>query len=438
MNMKQLGKWLMAATLFCSLTTLTSCDEDERDNPVDYGVGQDVIRNREEILSHVKSDAKVLTENMNPEMLNLTTQVYSQLMELMVKDRNYMKNMKQVLAMMASSNALMNIKPVTYGSELAKLGYLMYIPVDIQTFGAQVVFDQNGNSRLFPCDGLEFIFPATVDGLGTTLYKVAFKAADNWYETIAPAQLKGVRGLACVYRVPGTITMTLSGFFDNKVVILSDASFDISNTQVSGQVSTSLKGTSYGLPDVESTLDFELGSIEDGKMSLDFGYINNGRHILNMTAVMSTPGTASPMDLLSGFDISGVSADVDMQILDDLRLYGSISDAASFAQAFSSGNADIFNLYSKLYLTCQHATQPLVLRMMAGQSDANVFMPAIWSYEHFELIPFDKLMGKSDVENVNQAFSMIVPPVSANMVSCMQLFSRIMKMLPLNSAEWGI
>ncbi len=196
-------------------------------------------RNREEVLSHVKSDAKVVADNMNPEMFNLTNQVYSQLMALMVKDRNYMRNMKQVLAIMAANSALKKIRPVTYGSELAKMGYLMYIPVDIQTFGAQVVFDENGESRLFPCDGLEFIFPATVDGLGTTLYKVAFKAGDNWTEKIFPAQLNNVKGLACVYRVPKTLTMTLSGAFDNKVLTLSQTTFDIGETQVSGQVSTS-------------------------------------------------------------------------------------------------------------------------------------------------------------------------------------------------------
>ena len=116
--MKKTSIWLIVATLFCGLFTLTSCDE-QLDNPTG---DSDNIQDREEILSHIKSDAKVLADNMNPEMLNLTNEIYSQLMTLMAKDRNYMRNMKQILAMMAAKNALTKIMPVTKGSELAKMG----------------------------------------------------------------------------------------------------------------------------------------------------------------------------------------------------------------------------------------------------------------------------------------------------------------------------
>lgn len=453
--MKQFGKWLMAATLLCSLSALTSCDEDQRDNPANYDSSEEVIRNREEVLSHVKSDAKVLAGNMNPEMFNLTNQVYSQLMALMVKDRNYMRNMKQVLAIMAANSALKKIRPVTYGSELAKMGYLMYIPVDIQTFGTQVVFDENGESRLFPCDGLEFIFPATVDGLGTTLYKVAFKAGDNWTEKIFPAQLNNVKGLACVYRVPKTLTMTLSGAFDNKVLTLSQTTFDIGETQVSGQVSTSLKGVGYGLPDVESSLNFQVGLMEDGKVSLGFGYQNNGRNIMTVAAQMALPKTGNFIELLSGLDMKGVSTDLDIQILGDLRLYGQISDAKQFSEAFTdvlknhqdnqvsvrqfSDMIDRCNASANIYLTCQHAVQPLIIRLLSDwENNTNLFMPAVWSYESFDLIPFSALMGQGDVDNIYKAIYLMVPPVSAEILSIMQLYSRIMQMLPLNSAEWGL
>lgn len=452
--MKHFGNWIMAATLFCGLFVLTSCEElDERDNPVDNEDNDEVVQYREEILSHVKSDAKVLVDNIDPGMINLTNNVYSQLMTLMGKDRNYMRNMKQVLALMASNSALRNIKPVTEGSELAKMGYLMYIPVDIQTFGAQVVFDENGASRLFPCDGLEFIFPATVEGLGTTLYKVAFKTGSNWYESVAPAQLKGVKGLACVYRVPGTLRMTLSGLFGNQVVTLSEAlinldfandqssgyaSLDVDRMSVSGQVSTSLEGAGYGLPDIESTLRFKYGAQQDGRVRLEFGYTSNGLDVMTMAAMLN-----------------GVHADVDVQILDDLRLYGNISDTEQFSQAFTnviqnnqkslvsmqefSDNIDRLNLCTQLYLTCKHGTNPLLMKLMSGwENNANQLLPAVWSYEEFEAIPFSKLINQNEMDNINKAINLLVPSVSSNMVSSMQLFSQIIKMLPLNSAEWGI
>jgi hypothetical protein len=445
--MKKASIWLMVATLFCGLFTLTSC-VDEADNPTG---DSEIIQDREEILSHIKNDAKVLAEEMNPEMLNLTNEVYSQLMALMAKDRNYMKNMKQILAMMAANNALKKIMPVTKGSELAKMGYLMYIPVDIQTFGVQVVFDENGSSRLFPCEGMEFIFPATVKGLSTTLYKVAFKAGSKWKETVAPAQLKNLKGVACVYRVPETITITLSGLFDNKVQTLNKSTFDIGETLISGRSSTSLKGTGYGLPDVESTLDFKFSTAQKGKVQIDCNYVNNGLQIMTLQAMLTLPETGNLIERLSTNDFNGSHIDFDMQILNDLNLYGSIRDVAQFLEAFMnitqnsissadfSNNVDKINQYSEIHATCQNVTNPLYLQLMAKWVDnKNLLMPGIWSYENLELIPFDTYVEQADMDNINKVLEVVIPPMGSNTLLGVQVFSRMMQMLPLNSAEWNI
>ena len=445
--MKKASIWLMVATLFCGLFTLTSC-VDEADNPTG---DSEIIQDREEILSHIKNDAKVLAEEMNPEMLNLTNEVYSQLMALMAKDRNYMKNMKQILAMMAANNALKKIMPVTKGSELAKMGYLMYIPVDIQTFGVQVVFDENGSSRLFPCEGMEFIFPATVKGLSTTLYKVAFKAGSKWKETVAPAQLKNLKGVACVYRVPETITITLSGLFDNKVLTLNKSTFDIGETLISGRSSTSLKGTGYGLPDVESTLDFKFSTAQKGKVQIDCNYVNNGLQIMTLQAMLTLPETGNLIERLSTNDFNGSHIDFDMQILNDLNLYGSIRDVAQFLEAFMnitqnsissadfSNNVDKINQYSEIHATCQNVTNPLYLQLMAKWVDnKNLLMPGIWSYENLELIPFDTYVEQADMDNINKVLEVVIPPMGSNTLLGVQVFSRMMQMLPLNSAEWNI
>jgi hypothetical protein len=369
----------------------------------------------------------------------------------MAKDRNYMKNMKQILAMMAANNALKKIMPVTKGSELAKMGYLMYIPVDIQTFGVQVVFDENGSSRLFPCEGMEFIFPATVNGLSTTLYKVAFKAGSKWKETVAPAQLKNLKGVACVYRVPETITITLSGLFDNKVQTLNKSTFDIGETLISGRSSTSLKGTGYGLPDVESTLDFKFSTAQKGKVQIDCNYVNNGLQIMTLQAMLTLPETGNLIERLSTNDFNGSHIDFDMQILNDLNLYGSIRDVAQFLEAFMnitqnsissadfSNNVDKINQYSEIHATCQNVTNPLYLQLMAKWVDnKNLLMPGIWSYENLELIPFDTYVEQADMDNINKVLEVVIPPMGSNTLLGVQVFSRMMQMLPLNSAEWNI
>jgi hypothetical protein len=332
------------------------------------------------------------------------------------------------------------------------MGYLMYIPVDIQTFGVQVVFDENGSSRLFPCEGMEFIFPAKVKGLSTTLYKVAFKAGSKWKETVAPAQLKNLKGVACVYRVPETITITLSGLFDNKVQTLNKSTFDIGETLISGRSSTSLKGTGYGLPDVESTLDFKFSTAQKGKVQIDCNYVNNGLQIMTLQAMLTLPETGNLIERLSTNDFNGSHIDFDMQILNDLNLYGSIRDVAQFSEAFMnitqnksisstdfSNNVDKINQYSEIHATCQNVTNPLYLQLMAKWVDnKNLLMPGIWSYENLELIPFDTYVEQADMDNINKVLEVVIPPMGSNTLLGVQVFSRMMQMLPLNSAEWNI
>jgi hypothetical protein len=209
------------------------------------------------------------------------------------------------------------------------------------------------------------------------------------------------------------------------------------------------------LPDVESSLDFQIGAMEDGKVSLGLDYQNNGRNIMTIAAQMALPKTGNFIELLSGLDMKGVSADLDIQILGDLRLYGQIKDAKQFSEAFTdvlknhqdnqvsvrqfSDMIDRCNASANIHLTCQHAVKPLVIRLLSDwENNTNRFMPAVWSYERFDLIPFSALMGQGDVDNIYKAIYLMVPPVSAEILSIMQLYSRIMQMLPLNSAEWGI
>ena len=100
------------------------------------------------------------------------------------------------------------------------MGYSAYIPIDISAFGVRVIFDEEGNYRFDPIEGLEFIFPATIEGYGATAYEWSIKNNGDWYESVSPVHLNGVRGLACVSRIPKSFTMTMSGLFDDKVVTM--------------------------------------------------------------------------------------------------------------------------------------------------------------------------------------------------------------------------
>jgi hypothetical protein len=263
--------------------------------------------------------------------------------------------------------------------------------------------------------------------------------------------LKNLKGVACVYRVPETITITLSGLFDNKVQTLNKSTFDIGETLISGRSSTSLKGTGYGLPDVESTLDFKFSTAQKGKVQIDCNYVNNGLQIMTLQAMLTLPETGNLIERLSTNDFNGSHIDFDMQILNDLNLYGSIRDVAQFLEAFMnitqnsissadfSNNVDKINQYSEIHATCQNVTNPLYLQLMAKWVDnKNLLMPGIWSYENLELIPFDTYVEQADMDNINKVLEVVIPPVGSNTLLGVQVFSRMMQMLPLNSAEWNI
>jgi hypothetical protein len=220
--------------------------------------------------------------------------------------------------------------------------------------------------------------------------------------------------------------MTLSGLFDDKVLTLSTTTFDIGETQITGRARTSLKGAGSGLPDVESALDFQFSNIQDGRVNIDCNYVNNGLKIMTLGVQMALPITGSLIEMLSKIDLSGASIDFDMQILDDMKVYGAINDVTQFKQ-------------TQFYLTCQHTQQPLTMRFMPEWADSeNQLMTGIWSYERFELIPLSAYVEKADMENVNKVLNVFFPLMGANTQSTMQLFSRIMQMIPLNSSEWGL
>ena len=138
--------WLLAVIFMCGSIAFTSCVRD--DNPVPETETDDPQRNpeREQLLLHIKDDAKQMADNLEFNDLDVTSQAFSRLSELMVKDRSFIKNMQALLSASIINTGLPKMKPVERGSELLKMGYLAYLPVDFLTFGVQVVFDGRDSS----------------------------------------------------------------------------------------------------------------------------------------------------------------------------------------------------------------------------------------------------------------------------------------------------
>lgn len=92
--MKKIINWVLFATLFLGLTIQTSCSSDHDGD----SVNEEVQKERDELLTHIEDDAQVMDENLDFELLDLTTQVQAQLLDLMGRDPRFSGNLKKVVS----------------------------------------------------------------------------------------------------------------------------------------------------------------------------------------------------------------------------------------------------------------------------------------------------------------------------------------------------
>ena len=88
--------WLLAVIFMCGSIAFTSCEEDEKDNPVHETETEtdnpQYNAEREQLLSHIKEDAKLMADNLELTDLDVTSLAFTRLSELMAKDHNFIKN----------------------------------------------------------------------------------------------------------------------------------------------------------------------------------------------------------------------------------------------------------------------------------------------------------------------------------------------------------
>ena len=408
--------WLLAVIFMCGSIAFTSCEEDEKDNPVyETETGTDNPQNnteREQLLSHIKDDAKQMAENLEFTDLDVTSQAFSRLTELMAKDRSFIKNMQTLLSASMIKTGLPKIKPVESGSELQKMGYLAYLPVDFLTFGIQIVFDGKGNSKLSQAKGLQFIFPATIEGIGTTLYKIAFNYGDTWYEKVTPAQLNNIQHLAFVHRIPDTFTMTLSGLIGNQEVILSKATLNlrIDPLQISAKMNESLY--------------FNLNQDENGLRHINYGMNNGGKELFDLQALMD-----------------GNTADVQVSVLNDLMLKGRVNDVAQVTQLMTDVmlrinkkpadpglDDDVQRLNGmfdfQLSFNGSSYSEPVKLALLGNYNQCEI-LPALRYATEYYYLPLSYFVDEETIDNLRKVYAAAARPIIETANTSSELFSKI-------------
>ena len=451
---------LAAVLLLCGTGLTTSCVVD--DNSVEPSAEEkEAIKNRNELIRHMENDAKTMADVFKIESLNVASQAYEQLLALMESDKGFLTNMRVLLSAVSEKKALLTISPVAAGSELAKMDYLLYLTMDNSGFGVRVVFDGKGGCRLLSADHMEFIFPANIKGIGSTLFKLIIKDSDDYYLSVADANIPNLKGLACVNRFPRSLTMTLTGFIDNKELTLSETviSLELPQNENSAYVSLDAKsfnltGKQHNFPNTgnESSLDFSLNMDKDN-MTLVYGYTCDGARVVDCEAQMQLTQQEGFLSQMSknAFNVADLKA-VSIRILDDLTLSGTITDGGSFAEDFQTAiknrqqvsSPDVLteiveslNASCHLQLSCKQMTKPEDVGFCVVQKDKKYMIePALKDLKTGDFIPISQIVDVQTMENFDKPFNLSFTPGGNATGSVLNVYSTFMQMMPLTiSAE---
>lgn len=416
--------------------------------------------NRSELISLINDNAKALADALKSESLNATSQAFAQLMSLIELDKNFIANINILFKGISQRNAQLSLTPVKAGSELAEMGYLAYMTVDTGGYGVRVIFDGKGGCRVLSADNLEFIFPATVDGIGTTLFKVIIKNSNNCYQTVADAKIPNVEHLALINRLPKSFTMTLTALIDKKEQTLSESvvSLELPETPESDYVR--LDASSFRITGKQSTylndkdasaLDFSL-SMEDANMDFDYSFTCDGEEIVtnNAQMVLQQAGSFMGQMSLDAFNIADLKS-FTIRILNDLTLSGTIADGAAFAADYaqaikdrqSDDSADALyelveslNSSSSIQLTSEKIAMPEPVRLcLVKKGDQYTIEPGIKDIYSDDVIPINQLVDSQVMEQFNKPFSQSFTPSGNSAGSVLRFYSAFMRMLPLSGGK---
>lgn len=457
--MKRMKYFALVTAFLCGIGLFSSCVV-SNDNPVPDSE-QEAKENRQLLIRHIEKDAKLLAENFNVAAFDATSQAYAQLLAMIQLDRNFVKNMNTVLSTISDNQSLLSISPVQAGTELAQMGYLLFITVNNGDFGVRVILDGKRNSRVSVCDHLEFIFPATVAGIGTTLFKLIVKNSNDCYETVSDVNIGNLKRVACVNRLPKSFTMTLNGYIDNQELTLSESvvNLELPQKESSQYVDLTaqqfkLKGqqSSYMKTSNQSALNFCL-SLDGDDMNLDYNYTRNGMEIVGCDAQMKLSQKGSFIEQMTdeAFNIADLKA-VTIRILNDLVFAGSIDNGTDFAKDFAQAIknreqatspevlepvVESLNASCHFQLSCEQMTKPEDIHFCLVQKDDKYMIePALRRFEGIGLIPLSELVDQQTLIYINGPFKESFTPAGNTVGSALKFYSVFMRMMPFSRGRF--
>ena len=416
--MKRILNWVLAATLVCGASVMTSCSSDNDDNPAQ----EQAKKNRKEFVEHTRATMKDLAENLNFGSWNAANNLNLYFNQYVLNNPEFNKT---VLAAFMQKYQ-QSIKPVEEGSELATMGYKMYGTVDFTEFKYR--FTENTDNTGFDVEeasNFEVIlngFNQFTQQVESGIYKLTLKSvgSQSFKFVHASSQKEGV---AIVFIMPsefqfaisdklsGTWLDSFTGTFRNQVAVAAGheyAQMSRDTWSASGSVSSNFPAVKGGYDTSDtSTLNFSIANKrEDYTGDYSFSWEQNGRKMIDLTLkqgrdaeggianidLSQFTSASSILDLFAAWMTTRTLDEAKITLLDDLTTTLSVSDmtkALELARASASARRNYadeatidqytqqMDALIKAEMTCKGVSQTIPMKLVTTKFGVDYWtMPA--------------------------------------------------------------
>lgn len=254
-------------------------------------------------------------------------------------------------------------------------------------------------------------------------------------------------------------------------------SFQTNEFQMGVDIRSALKGNTYGLPDDDSAIVLSWGTTDSSAgtlLNILTSFTQKGMEMLNGVAVVTLPEQKAFIDnIIDNINTSSSNwqdadayahlgtifkegrADIVLKFVDDLTLSGSIENSEQLFKALNnlSQNKEVGKVSSEEYdsyvkelneasnfsLACPTNAKPLPQKLQAQQKDAQyILTPAVQFPDKPEYVPLYTLVTDDTHERYQKLYGKSTSFLTRTLDVEMQLVYRMMRLMPMNSEEWGL
>ena len=455
--MKKILNWVMAATLVCGASVMTSCTNDTSDNPAQ----EQAKKNRKEFVSHTRSVMKDLAENLNFSTWNSVNFFNTYLNQDVILNDDFDKALSR-----------------TFGQEIQKT--IVLLPAEAaEKYTEKYVATVNlaDFDYIFTATATGFdVTPNTEDGLIVELgdpirpeysVRISIKGSGEEYAQI-DSRLSN-DSVAVIVKIPAHYDFTLSTKQDGEWVAGMTASTDL--TVAHGQYDDAnlpadaasilldawnLKGTvKTSIPGDATELEFNIGQDPTThKSGLTFDFAHNGQKRVALRAEGTNTNGQTDLSFLTnsssilsviGAVLQGNSIDdLTLTLNDDLTTTMKVSDCLKVMQIETemnkarrnyadqqtmSGYADEMNKYITFAMTCKGVNQEIPMRIATAKVGVDWWvMPALNFADENGYTPLTDLLDKESLEYGINIIDHAAEPMQQSIIVVRQLAQALQKL----------